>query len=85
VSYQKAVLDKIGFGEISQKGQIVFIPSSVNDQKGVADSDLMEGILALQPQHGAGCKCSLFTISSELTSMANFGHQQGRSLPSGQN
>lgn len=63
VTYQKAVLDKMGLGETSQKEQIVFIPSSVNGQKGVADSDLMEGILALQPQHGAGCRCSLFTIS----------------------
>jgi hypothetical protein len=38
-------------GETSQGGQAVFAASSVKGQKGIANSNLMERILSLQPRY----------------------------------
>ncbi|EMD66418.1 hypothetical protein COCSADRAFT_353678 [Bipolaris sorokiniana ND90Pr] len=66
VTYQKAVLANVGFGETSQNEQLVFILSSVEGQKGIAESDLMEGILGLQPHYGAGSIREFLTFWAKL-------------------
>ncbi|EMD86621.1 hypothetical protein COCHEDRAFT_1160313 [Bipolaris maydis C5] len=66
VTYQKAVLANIGLGEVSQNEQLVFMVSFVEGQKGIAESDLMEGILGLQPQYGSGLIREFLTFWAKL-------------------
>ncbi|EUC40373.1 hypothetical protein COCMIDRAFT_41272 [Bipolaris oryzae ATCC 44560] len=54
------------YGDGLKNKQLVFIISSVEGQKGIAESDLIEGILGLQPHYGAGLIWEFLTFWAKL-------------------
>jgi hypothetical protein len=61
VSIDGVYFDDLRLGETTQRDQMVFRASSIVIPNGnIAQSVLMEGILALKPRHDATCKCPRF-------------------------
>jgi hypothetical protein len=56
VVFDRAYLDELGFGKVTQKDQVICRASSVNGQCGIAKSCHSEGILALRPRYDKDCK-----------------------------
>ena len=55
VRFDRAYLDQIVCGDSTQKDHLILGTSSIRGRTGISQSQLMEGILALQPRE-ADCK-----------------------------